>query len=68
MMLKVVFKNRFKKDLKKLKSSNRDHLLIGDYKDHRECHISPDWLLIFQVSESELTLVRTGSHSELFGK
>lgn len=50
-----------------LPESNRDHLLIGDYKDHRECHISPDWLLIYQATETELILVRTGSHSELFG-
>ena len=45
----------------------RDHLLIGDYADHRECHISPDWLLIYQKTETELILVRTGSHSALFG-
>ncbi|MDQ8196354.1 type II toxin-antitoxin system YafQ family toxin [Coraliomargarita algicola] len=44
-----------------------DHLLIGDYADHRECHISPDWLLIYQITETELILVRTGSHSALFG-
>lgn len=31
-----------------LPERNRDHLLIGDYKDHRECHVSPDWLLIYQ--------------------
>jgi mRNA interferase YafQ len=45
----------------------RDHLLIGDYADHRECHISPDWLLIYQTTETELILVRSGSHSVLFG-
>lgn len=44
-----------------------EHLLIGDYADHRECHISPDWLLIYQMTETELILVRTGSHSLLFG-
>ncbi len=49
-----------------LPERNLDHLLVGDYKDHRECHISPDWLLIYQASETELTLVRTGSRSELF--
>ena len=42
-------------------------LLIGDYADHRECHISPDWLLIYQTTGTELILVRTGSHSTLFG-
>lgn len=52
-----------------LPESMRDHLLGGTYKDHRECHIEPDWLLIYRIDESELILVatRTGSHSELFG-
>ncbi|NBB78578.1 MAG: type II toxin-antitoxin system mRNA interferase toxin, RelE/StbE family [Verrucomicrobia bacterium] len=45
----------------------RDHQLTGNYIGHRECHISPDWLLIYQTTETELILVRTGSHSELFG-
>ena len=49
-----------------LSERNRDHALIGDYVDHRECHITPDWLLIYQTTETELLLVRTGSHSELF--
>ncbi|MGK0309628.1 MAG: mRNA interferase YafQ [Lentimonas sp.] len=49
-----------------LTERNRDHALIGDYVDHRECHITPDWLLIYQTTETELLLVRTGSHSELF--
>ena len=87
-MLNVVFKGRFKKDLKKLKSSNRDedeliavitvlaneepldekfrdHNLIGNYTGCRECHIRPDWLLIYQMAETDLLLMRTGSHSEL---
>ena len=50
-----------------LPERNRDHALIGDYADHRECHITPDWLLIYQTTETELLLVRTGSHSDLFG-
>jgi len=41
--------------------------LIGSYHGCRECHVSPDWLLIYQTTETELILVRTGSHSELFG-
>lgn len=45
----------------------RDHALIGNYRGCRECHVSPDWLLIYQTTETELILVRTGSHSELFG-
>jgi mRNA interferase YafQ len=50
-----------------LPSINRDHLLIGKYKDFRECHIEPDWLMIYKLTPTELILVRTGSHSELFG-
>jgi mRNA interferase YafQ len=45
----------------------RDHPLIGNWKGHRECHIQPDWLLVYRVKDQELQLVRTGSHSELFG-
>ena len=44
----------------------RDHGLIGNWQDCRECHIKPDWLLIYQLKENELILVRTGSHSDLF--
>jgi len=53
--------------LEALPECNRDHALTGNYIGHRECHISPDWLLIYQTTETELILVRTGSHSELFG-
>jgi len=45
----------------------RDHALTGNYVGHRECHLSSDWLLIYKLTEKELILVRTGSHSELFG-
>lgn len=45
----------------------RDHLLTGNWRGHRECHIRPDWLLIYRLTGDELQLVRTGSHSELFG-
>ena len=46
----------------------RDHALSGDSKEFRECHIQPDWLLIYRVQEEELTLIaqRTGTHSDLF--
>lgn len=50
-----------------LPPKNRDHFLIGKYKDFRECHIEPDWLMIYKLTPTELILVRTGSHSELFG-
>ena len=44
----------------------RDHILVGQYKGTRECHIEPDWLLIYERSESEIVLIRTGAHSDLF--
>lgn len=46
----------------------RDHKLQGQYSGYRECHIAPDWLLIYRVKQEVLTLVlsRTGSHSDLF--
>jgi mRNA interferase YafQ len=46
----------------------RDHSLSGDYSGCRECHITPDWLLIYQIREDELILylTRTGTHSDLF--
>ena len=46
----------------------KDHDLTGDYKGYRECHITPDWLLIYAVIDNELILVvsRTGTHSDLF--
>ena len=50
----------------KLESKFRDHQLKGLFKDCRECHIEPDWLLIYRIEGSELCLVRTGSHSDLF--
>ena len=46
--------------------SLRDHSLIGNWKGCRECHLAGDWLLIYQLTEKELILIRTGSHSELF--
>ena len=46
----------------------RDHALTGNYIGHRECHILPDWLLIYKIESDilTLTLTRTGSHSDLF--
>lgn len=55
---------------KSLPEKNRDHALRGHWNGYRECHITPDWLLIYRVKANEvvelLELVRTGSHSELF--
>ena len=52
----------------KLDSKYRDHALSSDYQDYRECHIKPDWLLIYSIDnkELELFLFRTGTHSDLF--
>lgn len=46
----------------------KDHALIGDYQGYRECHITPDWLLIYKIVDELLILVltRTGTHSDLF--
>lgn len=46
----------------------RDHLLTGDYKGFRECHVNPDWLLIYKKKEAikVVSLYRTGTHSDLF--
>ncbi|MBD5144862.1 MAG: type II toxin-antitoxin system YafQ family toxin [Ruminococcus sp.] len=53
-----------------LPQSFRDHRLTGDLSDFRECHIEPDWLLIYQFHDDVLTLTATGTgtHSDLFGK
>ncbi len=55
-------------DGKPLPDKNRDHSLSGEYSGCRECHITPDWLLIYEISQNELILylTRTGSHSDLF--
>jgi len=51
-----------------LEPKYKDHELSGDFKGLRECHISPDWLLIYQVIDGEIVLYlsRTGTHSDLF--
>ena len=51
-----------------LPERQRDHRLVGDWRHCRECHIEPDWLLIYQIDteRTTLTLVRTGTHADLF--
>lgn len=46
----------------------KDHLLTGNYAGFRECHVAPDWLLVYRIEENELLLFlfRTGTHSDLF--
>jgi mRNA interferase YafQ len=55
---------------KPLDPKYKDHPLTGDFAGHRECHVLPDWLLIYKPEKDRLvlTLTRTGTHSELFGK
>ncbi len=50
----------------KLPTKYYDHKLSGRWKSFRDCHIEPDWILIYQLTEDKLILERTGSHSELF--
>ena len=52
----------------KLTEKFRDHELIGNYAGFRECHIQPDWLLVYRIDNSELILFlsRTGTHTDLF--
>lgn len=53
-----------------LLEKNKDHALTGNWMGHRECHVQPNWLLIYRIENDllVLTLARTGSHSDLFGK
>ena len=55
-------------DEKTLDSRYKDHRLIGNWANHRECHIEPDWLLIYRITDNNLYIERTGSHAELFKK
>lgn len=49
-----------------LPSKNREHKLQGNFKDFWECHIEPDWLLIYKKTATDIVLIRTGTHSDLF--
>ena len=53
-----------------LPEKNKDHALTGTWIGHRECHILPNWLLVYRLEDEVLvlTLTRTGTHSDLFGK
>lgn len=54
----------------KLPAKNKDHGLSGNWTGHRECHILPDWLLVYRIDDDVLvlTLVRNGTHSDVFGE
>ena len=63
-LLKEVVKKLSKGE--ELPAKHKDHKLAGLWRTHRECHIKPDWLLIYRVQGQELFLERMGSHSDLF--
>jgi mRNA interferase YafQ len=50
-----------------LQASARPHPLKGAWKGYWDCHIEPDWVLIYQTTEAEVVLIRTGTHADLFG-
>jgi mRNA interferase YafQ len=49
-----------------LPANYKDHPLSGDWKHYRDCHIEPDWLLLYKIDGNDLYLVRTGTHADLF--
>ena len=49
-----------------LEARYRDHVLVGQYRGTRECHVEPNWLLIYELGQSEVVLIRTGTHTDLF--
>jgi mRNA interferase YafQ len=51
-----------------LEARHRDHPLKGEWQSYRDLHAEPDWVLIYRLTESELLLARTGTHSDLFGE
>lgn len=48
-----------------LQAKYRDHALVSNWSDYRDCHLKPDLVLIYQITDNTLTLVRLGSHSQL---
>jgi len=66
--------DRIKTGIKKLTAQTpledryRDHKLVGNYHGRRECHVEPDWLLVYKLTVLEIIFERTGSHSDLFKK
>jgi mRNA interferase YafQ len=62
--LQIIIENLQAKQ--KLEEKHFDHPLSGEWIKYRECHIAPDWLLIYKIEDNFLVLVRTGSHADLF--
>ena len=52
--------------LERLQEKHYDHRLSGNFEGRRECHIEPDWLMIYKLEESMIIFERTGTHSDLF--
>jgi mRNA interferase YafQ len=53
-------------DEEPLDAKTKDHLLRGNFKDRRECHLEPDWILIYRFDENKIIFERTGTHADLF--
>jgi mRNA interferase YafQ len=53
-------------DEEALAERHRDHVLVGNYRGRRECHVEPDWLLIYKLDGMQIIFERTGSHADLF--
>jgi len=51
----------------RLEPTYRDHVLVGNYVGRRECHVGPDWLLIYTHESDSIVFERTGTHADLFG-
>lgn len=51
---------------KALDERHHDHELSGEWKGHRDCHVRPDWVLIYRIGDGTITFERTGTHSDLF--
>lgn len=64
--LKKVMQKLINEDV--LPAKYRDHKLLGELRDCRECHVENDWLLIYRIGDDEITFVALGSHAELFKK
>jgi len=62
--IKKIIRNLINEE--RLDAKYKDHKLIGNYKGRRECHIEPDWLLIYKIEDSVIIFERTGTHSDLF--
>jgi len=67
-LLKLQVLVRLLADGKPLSPQNRDHPLLGAWAPSRDCHIEPDWILIYSPGVDTLLLERTGTHADLFGK